>query len=417
MKSSNIKYKALATWQTLVLMVAIITTALIGKYYINIFFHEQAKSQLYNFLDYAKQSITRIELPANKLCEEFKVGPNNRITLISLSGNVLCDTEKDHRTMENHKDRPEIRDAFNSGKGSSVRQSSTLDIPMFYGAVKINYLNKVYVLRKAIPFSFLSKTINTIYKSVFLLLIPVFVILSLLSLWSIVLYENKQTSAIRKIKEDLVSNISHEMRTPLTSIKGFIQMAMLSKDKVSSELASHLIRIEKNVDRLSVLFTDILSLSSLEKDREILRQTIDLEEFIDSTISDIKAKYPNQDIKVNTTLNISFVESDPILLQHVLGNLIDNAFKYSKEGDIISISSKTTGLNNVIEIKDTGIGIGPKDLEHIFERFYRVDHSRSRELGGTGLGLSIVKHAVDQLGGKIQVVSIENHGSTFTVTL
>ena len=183
------------------------------------------------------------------------------------------------------------------------------------------------------------------------------------------------------------------------------------------ELAFHLNRVQKNVDRLSDLFSDILSLSSIEKSEERTLEPVAVDNLIDDLVTDIGEKYNAKDIAVTKNIESVDIDSDPTLLQHIWGNLIDNAFKYTKKGNRISIAYFKTGARYTFEIEDAGIGIPEKDLPHIFKRFFRVDSSRSRELGGTGLGLAIVKHAVEKLNGKIKVTSQENVGTKFVVTL
>ncbi len=223
-----------------------------------------------------------------------------------------------------------------------------------------------------------------------------------------------------QIREDFVSNFSHEVRTPLTILNGQIQnlKANLEQEKsFSSSLIPIFYKIENNSKRLISLLNDLLQLSSIEFKKEINKEIVNLEEVIYFLIQDLALNYPQKNITISLELNKKEVYVEFSLFEQALINLIDNAFKYSNEIGSIKIKSYQFDNWDQIEITDSGIGIPEEQLHRIFERFFRVDSSRSFDIPGTGLGLSIVKHIIQKHNGKIKVQSRFNEGSTFILSL
>lgn len=222
-----------------------------------------------------------------------------------------------------------------------------------------------------------------------------------------------------KIKKDFVSNVSHELRTPLTAIKGFIEtMIETAKD----ENKRYLKIIERQTERLINIVKDLLKLSELEDigegKIEIDYSKVDLKKLIESIFSiyekEIKSKGLNSIVKIDK--NVPDIEADPFKLEQLFINLIENAIKYTEKGEI-KVKAKKEDKSIVIEVSDTGIGIPKKHQPRVFERFYVVDKSRSKEFGGTGLGLSIVKHIVQLHNGEINIESAPGKGTKFTIVL
>jgi two-component system phosphate regulon sensor histidine kinase PhoR len=219
-----------------------------------------------------------------------------------------------------------------------------------------------------------------------------------------------------QIKEDFVSNFSHEVRTPLTILNGQIQnlKSMLQKESsFNQEYENAFIKIDLNTKRLTNLLSDLLQLTSVENKKEINKEEIQIEDMIPLLVQEIQQKYSNKDFKLQYEFKQNTFFVDYYLFEQALINLIDNAFKYGRVDGQISINTYSDEKWNHIIISDNGIGI-PQELQHrIFERFFRVDASRSSQIEGTGLGLSIVKHIIQKHDGKIKVESAKDQGTSF----
>jgi len=220
--------------------------------------------------------------------------------------------------------------------------------------------------------------------------------------------------------------VSHELRTPLTAIKGYTET--LEEDAFENPGdQKHFLRIiKRHTDRLINIVSDLLVLSEVEGRDTLTEENqsddfedININEVIKSSLEALKSKAKEKGLKVsfNTSEPVHLITANRFLLEQMFINLIDNAVKYNTDSGEIDIQITIRGNNLRIEISDTGIGIPKDSLPRIFERFYRVDKTRSRKMGGTGLGLSIVKHIVIIHGGKIDVQSEEGMGSKFIITL
>ena len=240
--------------------------------------------------------------------------------------------------------------------------------------------------------------------------------------WAVVAVSHDITEIVRleNIRKEFVANISHELRTPLTSIKGFVQTLRDGAISDPKDSLRFLEIIERHTDRLNRLIDDLMDLSQIESGKiEMNMQSVELPEVINRVVSDFNeiADQKQQRLKVNIPPDLPPVLADEERIETVLTNLVDNAIKYTPDYGEITVSAFVKNDGVQIEVADTGMGIPPKDLPRIFERFYRVNKGRSRELGGTGLGLSIVKHIVEAHGGTVTVESKVGRGSRFTFTL
>lgn len=234
---------------------------------------------------------------------------------------------------------------------------------------------------------------------------------------------------LEKIRKDFVANVSHELRTPLTSIKGYVEALLdgAKDDPVAS--AKFLDIILKQSDRLNLIIEDLLELSKIESgDMSFREEPIELKSLVERALSVVKPIADKNHHHLATAIDsrLPAVTGDEERLVQVLTNLLDNAIKYTPKGGTITVGAtrilplgETEPLPNAIDISvaDTGIGIPEQDRPRVFERFYRVDKGRSRELGGTGLGLAIVKHIVEGHGGQVWVEANQPRGSRFVVRL
>lgn len=222
-----------------------------------------------------------------------------------------------------------------------------------------------------------------------------------------------------QMRAEFVGNVSHELRTPLTSIKGFVETLLDGALEDSVLCRRFLNIIDSEADRLSRLIEDLLTLSSIEsKERMIRMEPVCIVQSIRSVLSILAPQISDKHLQVEFIYQqeLALIHADADLLNQVLINLLDNAVKYTPAGGEIIIRCYQHEGRVVTTIADTGMGIPREKLPRIFERFYRVDKARSRELGGKGLGLSIVKHIIDLHGGEVFVESKAGYGSTFGVS-
>lgn len=236
----------------------------------------------------------------------------------------------------------------------------------------------------------------------------------------LVFHDMTNLRKLEKIRQDFVANVSHELRTPISSIKGYAE-TLLDGALYDKENAEDFIKIIlSDADRLASLIDDLLNLSKIESGKlELEYRRYRFFPIVEKVRESLKKTIAEKSIslKIEIPENLPEILVDETRIKQVLLNLIDNAVKYNRTGGDIIISARAIKDFIQVNISDTGIGIPEKDLPRLFERFYRVDKARSRELGGTGLGLSIVKHILQAHNGEISVSSEEGRGTTFTFTL
>jgi len=392
----------------------------------------------------------------------------SRITIIQQDGRVLGDSEKEPSLMENHKDRPEFIEAMENGFGQSARPSDTLGYNMKYVAVRVGDGERVLgVVRFALPLSEVQLQIQLIYRVVLFGAIAAIIIALIVAYF----VSKSITSPIREMKEiaqriargdfsrkirirqkdelgelakslntmseelqlkienlkrmdrvrtDFVANVSHELKTPLTLIKGYIE-TLEDKAIGDKEKTRRFVEIIKeHANRLENIINDLLSLSELELSKECIEKVeFDLRRLID----EIGLGFGHALAAKQQTINIAAkgddftIKGDRDKIEQVFVNLIDNAIKYTGQMGRIEVSLVAEdGVVNIV-VQDNGIGIPKEHLGRVFERFYRVDKARSRQLGGTGLGLGIAKHIVLAHKGQIHIESQVNRGTKVFVTI
>jgi two-component system phosphate regulon sensor histidine kinase PhoR len=246
----------------------------------------------------------------------------------------------------------------------------------------------------------------------------------------LVIHDVSQLRKLEQMRAEFVANVSHELRTPLTSIQGYAETLLDGALEDEDNARQFVLTIQRQAQRLAALISDLLELSKIESGQVQLNLAPqDLNKLVQNVLNIFEPDCSEKGLKFTSEIpeDIPEVSADERLLTQVLINLLDNAIKYTEEGAQITVSAKTLDLEIQVDVRDTGIGIREIDIDRIFERFYRVDKSRSRELGesglrskvlrSTGLGLSIVKHIIQQHGGKIWVESQLGQGSTFSFAL
>ena len=236
---------------------------------------------------------------------------------------------------------------------------------------------------------------------------------------SAVFFDVTELRRLEKVRKDFVANVSHELRTPITAIRGYAET--LQSGAISDPVAAPKMVdiIHRQSERLSELVEDLLELSRLEgKQIQLAAQPVDLHEAAQRAMEAVrpKAKMRNSQIAVNIPPGLRAL-GDTRAIEQVLLNLVDNAVKYSRGGARVELTARERDGHVELLVRDDGPGIEARHLSRIFERFYRVDKGRSREMGGTGLGLSIVKHLVNTMNGDVRCESTPGQGSTFFVEL
>lgn len=234
----------------------------------------------------------------------------------------------------------------------------------------------------------------------------------------LVLHDVTRVRKLEQVRRDFVANVSHEMRTPLASIKGFaetLRTGALADPKVAVEFLKS---IEKHTDNMTALVEDLLDLTAIESgQRQPIKEKLALSDIVAEVVRGLAPVANKGKIQISIELGaaLPLIEVDRRHVKQILANLLENAIKFNQEGGWVKIGAEKSGSHVHLTVSDSGPGIPAQDLPRIFERFYRVDNGRSRSMGGTGLGLSIVKHLVEANGGTVRVDSAIGKGSMFSV--
>ena len=236
----------------------------------------------------------------------------------------------------------------------------------------------------------------------------------------VLFHDITQLKQADEIRRDFVANVSHELRTPLSILRGYIETLLDDPGTSRDELERILEVMKRHSSRLGVLVDDLLTLAQLESANPDLQLSdVRVRELFAAIVHDWAKKFAEKKLSVDIAIaaNLPVIRADETRLQEVLYNLLDNSLKYTQAGGKISLQAQRHGDEIALSVGDTGLGISETDLPRVFERFYRADKARSRELGGTGLGLSIVKHIAQMHGGRVEAESELGRGTTIRVLL
>jgi signal transduction histidine kinase len=396
------------------------------------------------------------------LLDKIELG-DTRVTLVADDGTVLYDSDESPSDMANHADRPEIAEALADGDGISERSSSTMGETMLYNAVR---LDDGSVIR-------LSKRQEGYISIFFTLLIPLLCLGAVAALlaWAAASREAKaiiaplelvdldhpkrnmenayqemvpmlerienQRQELKRqmrvladndrMRREFTANITHELKTPLTAISGYAELIGSGMVASEDDQRDFAMRIYKEAGRLTSLVNDILTLSNLDEAEHSAdaaaasvlgtREPVDLPRMLDSVYQRLEGVAAKQGVLLTVSSCPAVVEGVPRLLDELVYNLASNAIRYNKaDGSVFLACGLNSDERPYIRVSDTGIGIAEEEREKIFERFYRVDKSRSKARGGTGLGLAIVKHAAVFHNAELNVESKLGEGTCITVT-
>lgn len=367
-----------------------------------------------------------------------------RITMIKKDGKVFYDSFADAKKMENHANRQEVRQALKHENGKAIRTSDTLDKNTFYYAVRLDDGNILRVAKE-------SRSIWSVFIKVTpAILILIFVILAISKMLSDVLTkslllpieqmsenldhledittykelmpfintiqeQHKNILMNAKMRQEFTANVSHELKTPLTAISGYSELIQngMTNEEETIRFAGE---IHKSAKRLLTLINDTIRLSQLDtSEQKVIYEAIDLYKIAEDCVNMLKFSAENHGITISIHGTNAYLEGNKEMLEEVVYNLCDNAIRYNNEGGKVDVTVKPVKGKIYLCVEDNGIGISKEHQERIFERFYRVDKSRSKSTGGTGLGLAIVKHIIQQHGAHMELTSEKGKGTKIEI--
>ena len=390
----------------------------------------------------AKYIRTAINISGTEYLEQMDmVEVETRVTQIDVDGSVLYDSRRPdgtESTTENHAGRKEVKDALAKGSGEDVRRSATVGKDMYYYAL---LLEDGSVLRVSKVADSLVSTAMALFPVMGTLAVLMVLFALLLARWQTArlikpinaldleqpleneVYEelnpllvaidkqNKEKEAVSNMRKEFSANVSHELKTPLTSISGYAEImknGMVRPDDMP--LFSE--RIYKEARRLITLVEDIIKLSKLDEESvELEKEDVNLYDLTREIISRLSPQAAQKDVRMELSGEPVYYNGIRQILDEMIYNVCENAVKYNNEGGRVTVWVGNTLDGPKVSVSDNGIGIPKEHQERIFERFYRVDKSHSKERGGTGLGLSIVKHGALLHGAKVNVESEPGKGT------
>ena len=443
----KMKQKILNNMVYIAVVAVLITTTLIGMFtYYR--YMEQIKTGMKDEAAYLAASLN---FEDRQNLDKYKNITITRITRIAKDGTVIYDSSGKEKSMGNHKNRTEVKEAFKHGHGEDTRMSMTLRKQTYYYAVK---LKDGTILRMSRETQTIVRQMEDIIPIIALILAVVTILSVILSRMStdrivepinqINLIHPKQNKTyseltplldkiekqnmdierqIKEIKEaenmrkEFSANVSHELKTPLTTISGY---AELMKDGLvkPEDMPRFSATIYDEARRLISMIEGIIKLSRLDENRvELDWKDVDLYELAFSIKNDLKRRSEEESVTIHIRGIHTKIRGVTQILYEMFFNICENAIKYNKEHGWVKVLLDADHQFFTVEVSDSGIGIPEEDYEHIYERFYRVDKSHSREIGGTGLGLSIARNAVVMHRGAIKVYSEPGEGTTFTVRI
>ncbi|MGN0533462.1 MAG: ATP-binding protein [Eubacterium sp.] len=418
-----------------------LTTALMVSVFYS-YYDKQTRNQLETVM-----ALAQAELKENDSHTFINntIGAGTRITLINSDGKVLADSADNADEMENHLNRPEIQQAVKEGEGFEKRQSETSNQLTYYYAKQ---LENGLILRVAAQ----AKSVSSIIGEILIYIIPVVIAAIVLSVFisiaitkSIIkpveelgkklddvenvktytelmpfvnaLQEQKQKQReLDRQKKQFTANMSHELKTPLTSIAGYAELieSGIAKEEDIKPFASV---IRKQALRLVSLSEDIIQLSQLDENdgESIAFSSTDIYAAAEKCVEALSINARLKNIDMRLTGESCFIKANPTLLEELIYNLCDNAIRYNRENGSVTVSVEPLEDRVKLSVRDTGIGIDEKYQSRIFERFFRVDKSRSKETGGTGLGLAIVKHIVQLHEAELNIDSQLGKGTCISI--
>lgn len=374
------------------------------------------------------------------------IDKNVRITLVAKDGTVIADSQESANKLGNHLNRQEIQQAIKNGEATVTRHSDTQGKKIYYFAKQLDNGN---ILRVSTEAKSIGKFFSDYIIYIFLCIIVVIVAAVFVSmgitksivkpitqlgqsldnidkfksdeelkpLVNALLQQKKKQKMLDKQKKQFTANVSHELKTPLTSIAGYAELIETGMAK-PEDIKPFAGVIRKQALRLVSLSEDIIQLSQLEEsdDEDMSFESVNLYEIAQRCVEALNINAINKGVTLNLIGEECYIRGKAQLVEELVYNLCDNAIRYNKENGNVTVTVTPLEKGASVSVKDTGIGIPKKYQERIFERFFRVDKSRSKATGGTGLGLAIVKHITQLHDAKLEISSEEGKGTEIIVT-
>ena len=374
------------------------------------------------------------------------IDKNVRITLVAKDGTVIADSQESANKLGNHLNRQEIQQAIKNGEATVTRHSDTQEKKVYYFAKQLDNGNilRVSAEAKSIGKFFSDYIIYILLCIIVVIVTAVFVSMGITKsivkpitqlgqsldnidkfksdeelkpLVNALLQQKKKQKMLDKQKKQFTANVSHELKTPLTSIAGYAELIETGMAK-QEDIKAFAGVIRKQALRLVNLSEDIIQLSQLEEsdDEDMSFESVNLYEIAQRCVEALNINAINKGVTLNLTGEECYIRGKAQLVEELVYNLCDNAIRYNKENGNVTVTVTPLEKGASVSVKDTGIGIPKKYQERIFERFFRVDKSRSKATGGTGLGLAIVKHITQLHDAKLEISSEEGKGTEIIVT-
>ena len=374
------------------------------------------------------------------------IDKNVRITLVAKDGTVIADSQESANKLGNHLNRQEIQQAIKNGEATVTRHSDTQGKKIYYFAKQLDNGNvlRVSAEAKSIGKFFSDYIIYILLCIIVVIVTAVFVSMGITKsivkpitqlgqsldnidkfksdeelkpLVNALLQQKKKQKMLDKQKKQFTANVSHELKTPLTSIAGYAELIETGMAK-PEDIKPFAGVIRKQALRLVNLSEDIIQLSQLEEsdDEDMSFESVNLYEIAQRCVEALNINAINKCVTLNLTGEECYIRGQAQLVEELVYNLCDNAIRYNKENGNVTVTVTSLEKGASVSVKDTGIGIPKKYQERIFERFFRVDKSRSKATGGTGLGLAIVKHITQLHDAKLEISSEEGKGTEIIVT-
>ncbi len=374
------------------------------------------------------------------------IDKNVRITLVAKDGTVIADSQESANKLGNHLNRQEIQQAIKNGEATVTRHSDTQEKKVYYFAKQLDNGNilRVSAEAKSIGKFFSDYIIYILLCIIVVIVTAVFVSMGITKsivkpitqlgqsldnidkfksyeelkpLVNALLQQKKKQKMLDKQKKQFTANVSHELKTPLTSIAGYAELIETGMAK-PEDIKPFAGVIRKQALRLVNLSEDIIQLSQLEEsdDEDMSFESVNLYEIAQRCVEALNINAINKCVTLNLTGEECYIRGKAQLVEELVYNLCDNAIRYNKENGNVTVTVTSLEKGASVSVKDTGIGIPKKYQERIFERFFRVDKSRSKATGGTGLGLAIVKHITQLHDAKLEISSEEGKGTEIIVT-
>lgn len=424
----------------LMTILAMFVTIFFTSYIFYGFFKKEVQSDLRT----TAHMFATVELTDENMSEIDLSAEDLRITRIAADGTVLYDNIADIDLMDNHLDRPEVKKAFEDGEAELMRKSDTVEENTFYYAFLMEDGTVIRVARE-------TGSLWSVFSSAFGWIIVVVIIMLIFSIvisrylteklvkpieemtadidaynsqpvykelvpfMNTIRAQHEDILKASRMRQDFTANVSHELKTPLTAISGYAEL--MEAGMTDEEQVKHFSKqIRQNSGRLLTLINDIIKLSELDSGEELVSlETVELSSLTKRCVDNLQVNAQKHDVNLSFEGEVCKICANVDMMEELIINLCDNAIRYNNKNGSVLVRVRKDEENVILSVKDNGIGISKEHQERIFERFYRVDKSRSKETGGTGLGLAIVKHIVALHDAKIEVNSEVGKGSEISV--